>query len=277
MSETFRDEKRNVSITAARLEIAGQVSFGRDIDVRVKGVFALGHRSHLGQDVQIRGNNVRLGADLFHSQGLRVGGGGRQHPGADLTLGDRCTIHDNFINVCEPVVIGDDVGLSPGVSILTHGYWLSVLEGFPATFAGVRVGNGVIVGYRSVIMMGVTIGDNAVIGAQSVVTKSLEGNAIHAGNPARFIRKVVAPDEATRRLMLDRIIDEYRKIAAYHDIAPDIRVDYPKVRVNGCEFDVLTLAFEGVEDDETDDFRDYVRKWGLRFFSDRHHRSRFEF
>jgi len=277
MPETYRDEKKNVTITAARIELADKVSFGRDIDIRVKGVFALGHRSHLGNDVQIRGHDVRLGADLFHSSGLRVGGGGRQHPRADLTLGDRCTIHDNFINVCEPVEIGDDVGLSPGVSILTHGYWLSVLEGFPATFKGVRVGNGVIVGYRTVIMMGVSIGDRAVIGAQSVITKSLEGDAIYAGNPAKLIRAIAAPDEAKRRALVDHIVAEYREIAAYHGIAPTIAVDYPKIRVNGCTFDVLTLTFEGVEDDETDDFRDYVRKWGLRYFSDRPHRSVFEF
>jgi len=69
------------------------------------------------KDKNIRGNNIKFGEHLFHSSGLRIGGGGRQHPDADFEIGDRCTIHNNFINVCEPVVIGDDVGLSQDVAI----------------------------------------------------------------------------------------------------------------------------------------------------------------
>ena len=30
--------------------------------------------------------------------------------------------YNNFINVCEPILIGDDVGLSTEVAILTHKY-----------------------------------------------------------------------------------------------------------------------------------------------------------
>ena len=33
------------------------------------------------------------------------------------------------------------------------------------------------------------------------------------------------------------------------------------------------MSISGNEDEETDDFRDYVRKWGLRFYTDRFHKS----
>jgi len=271
--EIYEDKDRNVRIKARHIEIGDGVSFGRDIDVDVNGSFSIGDRSRLGNDVVIRGNNISFGKDMYHSIELRVGGGGIYHPNANLTIGDRCTIHNNFINICEEVVIGNDVGLSGEVQIITHGYWLSVLEGYPARFAGVTIHDGVIVGVRSIILMGATIGKNAVIGANSVVTKDVEENCIYGGNPARLIRRVEPPSQEDKPKILANIISEYRKIAEYHGIAPEIVVDYPHVRVNGCEFDVEKLVFEGEEDEETDDFRDYVRKWGLRFFSNRPFRS----
>ncbi len=269
----YEDKKKNVFIKANTIQIGNDVSFGNSVDIKLKGDFVIGDRSHLGDDVSIRGNNVSIGCDLFHSQGLRVGGGGRQHPNANLNIGDRCTIHNNFINVCEPVDIGNDVGLSPEVSILTHGYWLSVLDGFPAKFSGVKIGNGVIVGYRTLIMIGVTIGEMAVIGAQSVVARNVEPLSIYAGNPAKLIRKIVPLTEEQKREMVAHILQEYKAIAAYHSISPAITVDYPIITVNKGRFDVENLSVEGEEDEETDDFRDYVRKWGFRFYSKRPFRS----
>ena len=119
-------------IEAKEIQIADDAMLGRNIDIRVKGVFKLGKRSVLGDGAIIRGNNIILGDDLYNSGHLTVGGGGRLHPTANLTLGDRCTCHNNFLNVCEPIVIGNDVGLSPDVAIITHGYWMSVLDGYPA-------------------------------------------------------------------------------------------------------------------------------------------------
>ena len=267
----------NIKIIAEEIIIRNNVSFGSNIDIHIKGKFSIDEYSRLGDNTYIRGNNASFGKHLFNSAGLRIGGGGRQHPNANFSIGDRCTIHNNFINVCEPVIIGNDVGLSPEVTILTHGYWLSALNGFPAKFAGVKIDDGVIAGYRSLILMGVHIGKNAVIAAQSVVTKDLAGDAIYAGNPAKKIIDVIEPSIKEKIKLLNKIIVEYKKIAKYHNINPKIRVNYPFVHVNDCIFNVESFEFEGNEDKETDDFRDYVRKWGLRFFSKRPFKSHFTF
>jgi len=269
----FKDEDKNIEIKAAKITLGKDVTFGNNIKINLRGTFSIGDRSRLGDRVLIQGNNVTIGKDLFHSEGLHIGGGGMYHPNANFIIGDRCTIHNNYINICEPVVIGNDVGLSPEVTIITHGFWLSVLNGFPAKFAGVHINNGAIIGYRSLILMGVTIGKNVVLGAGSVVTKDLENNCIYAGNPARFIREVKPLETKERIVKLNKIIDEYQKIAKYHEIHPSIHVDYPIVTINNCRFNVETLTFEGDEDQETDDFRDYVRKWGLRFYSNRPFKS----
>ena len=269
----FEDKDKNVYISAKKIEIGEDTTFVSNIDIRIKGTFSIGDRSRLGTDVVIRGNNVKLGDDLFHSYGLRIGGGGAMHPSANITIGNRCTIHNNFLNACEPITIGNDVGLSEDVAIITHGYWLSVLEGQPAKFSGVTIHNGVIVGYRTIIMMGVTIGKNVVIGASSVVTKDLEENSIYAGNPAKFIRKLRPIPKNERSQKVKDVLAEYKKISDYHGINPKIKLDYPKIYVNNCVFDVETLECEGEEDRETDDFRDYIRKWGFRYYTKRPFRS----
>lgn len=51
------------------------------------------------------------------------------------------------------------------------------------------IGNDVWIGYNAVIMPGVTVGDGAIIGAKSVVTKNVTPYTIVAGNPAQPIKK----------------------------------------------------------------------------------------
>ena len=275
MKTTIIDEK-NVKIIASEIRIGQNVQFGENIDVNIKGTFEIGAFSRLGDNTHIRGNNVKFGKHLFHSQGLRIGGGGRQHPNANFEIGDKCTIHNNSINICEPVIIGDDVGLSPEVAILTHGYWLSVLEGYPATFSGVQIGNGVIVGYRSLIMMGANIAANVVIGAHSVVTKSIYEKGIYAGNPAKFIKDIVPLTYEERVKKIHEIIEvHYLPIAKYHGLNPKIKVDYPFIYLNKFTFDVETFEYWGSENEQTDDLRDYIRKWGIRIYTERPFISKF--
>lgn len=273
----YEDSKKNIKIVADKIEIGKNVHLGNNISIALKGNFSVGDFSHLGNDIHIRGNNVSIGKHLFQSSGLRIGGGGRQHPNANFTIGDRCTIHNNFINICEPVVIGDDVGLSPDTSFLTHGYWMSVLEGYPALFSGIKIGNGVIIGYRSLIMMGVEIADYSVIGAQSVVTKSLTQKGIYAGSPAKFIKEIVPLSLEQKALKLKQIIDAYIPIAIYHDIKPEIKIDYPFVYMNDFKFNAETFEYWGEESIETDDMRDYIRKWGIRIYTERPFVSKFSF
>lgn len=273
----FEVPEKNISIVADSIEIGENVSFGTNITVRLKGQFSIGAFSRLGSNTEILGNNVSFGEHLFNSSGLKIGGGGRQHPNANFAIGNRCTIHNNFINVCEPVEIGDDVGLSPDVSILTHGYWLSVLDGFPASFSGVKIGSGTIVGYRSLIMMGVEIIDNCVIGAQSTVTKSINKKGVYAGSPAKFIKDIVSLSNDEKVIKTEQIISEYRKIAAYHNIKPNILIKFPWVEFNDFRVNVETMQFEGSEDEESDDFRDYIRKWGIRIYTKRPFISKFSF
>ena len=263
-------------IKAKKVVIGKNVTFGKNISIKVKGTFEIGDYSHLGSDTKIRGNNVKFGKHLYCSGGLKVGGGGHTNPTANLTIGDRCTIHNNFINVCKPVIIGDDVGLSPDVAILTHGYWQSVLDGFPAKFAGVTIGDNTIVGYRSIIMMGVKIAPNTVIGANSVVTKNIScEREIWAGNPARFIKIITKPHD--KRAIILKMLDEYVKIAKYHKVVYDITYKHPILIFDEFRLNVETFEYSGKETEEIDDFRDFIRKRGIRIYTKRPFKSKFSF
>lgn len=62
-------------------------------------------------------------------------------------------------------------------------------SGKPTTMAPIRIGKGVFIGARSIILKGVTIGDGAVIGAGSVVTRDIPAGATAVGNPAAVVRR----------------------------------------------------------------------------------------
>lgn len=274
---TYKNKDNKINISASVVHVGEGVTFGKNVDIAVKGYLHIGDYSHIGSNTRIRGNDISIGKHFYGSGGLRIGGGGSMHPQSNLVIGDRCTMHNNLINIAKSVSIGDDVGLSPEVTILTHGYWQNVLEGYPARFAPVTIGNNVIIGYRSVVMPCVLIANGCVVGAQSVVTKSLTKKGIYAGSPARKVGEPQPLTEAQQESLTRDIIDLYIPVADYHDLKPSISLDFPWVIVDGFRFNVLTFEYEGEETVVTDDVRDYFRKFGIRIYTNRPFKSNFSF
>ena len=116
-----------------------------------------------------------------------------------LKIGERTTIYSprhSLIDVTMPFLIdiGDDVQITKGVTILTHGYDWSVLKHCYGDVLGscgkVTIGNNVFIGVNSTILKGVTIGSNVIIGANSLVNKDIPDDCVAAGDPARVIMPV---------------------------------------------------------------------------------------
>ena len=271
----YEDKSKNIYIEAEDLHLGKDVTFGNDIFIKVTGKFHLGDYSHLGNFAKMKGNDIVIGKHFYYSPldnlGLIVGGGGSNSAESNLVVGDRCVFHNNHINICKSVNIGDDVGLSNYVDIITHGFWYSVLEGYPAGFEGINIGNNVIVGWRSTIMPGVNITDNVVIGSNSNVIKSLEeSKSVYVGNPAKFVKKIEEPDYDTKLDMLKNIVSEFQEfVKSYHINELKFKIDYPTLTINNFKINVKDFTYSGEEDEITDAFRDFMRKRGIRIYTNR--------
>lgn len=121
------------------------------------------------------------------------------------------------------IEIGNDVQITKGVTILTHGYDWAVLKGVYGDVLGsagkVTIGNNVFIGMNSTILKGVTIGDNVIIGANSLVNKDIPSNSVAVGNPVHVVmgldeyykkRKSVQEQEAAD------LINTYYQV--YHEL-----------------------------------------------------------
>lgn len=61
-------------------------------------------------------------------------------------------------------------------------------NGYPKSKGDVVIGHDVWIGTEAMIISGIRIGNGAIIGARSVVTKDVEPYSVVAGNPARHLR-----------------------------------------------------------------------------------------
>ena len=72
------------------------------------------------------------------------------------------------------VEIGENVQITIGVKILTHGYDWSVIKGKKGKVLGsagkVTIGDNCFIGMNTIILKGTNVGSNTIIGAGSVLT-----------------------------------------------------------------------------------------------------------
>ena len=113
----------------------------------------------------------------YHKGFIRVGKGS--------WIGAQCFLHG-----AGGIVIGENVGIGPGVKILTSSHSLHgkgpILHN-PIEFALVVIEDGADIGTGAIILPGVTIGKGAQVGAGAVVTKDVFDYMVVAGNPAKMI------------------------------------------------------------------------------------------
>ena len=160
--------------------------------------------------------------DWMRKQGVRIGKGTK--------------IFTNPRNVCidtqRPwlLEIGDNVQITRGVYILTHGYDWSVVKGSSGEVLGcaakTTIGNNCFIGMNSVILKGANIGDNVIIGAGSVVTGNIPSNTVAVGNPARvrmsleeYKRKRIAAQLSEAKEVVQEYFKVYHRIPGEGDVA----------------------------------------------------------
>jgi acetyltransferase-like isoleucine patch superfamily enzyme len=120
----------------------------------------------------------------------------------NATVGQRCKISSHTF-VCEGVDIEDNVFVGHGVMFINDSYPRATTGGNLQTEKDWKVEKTVVkrgasIGSGATILSKVVIGENAIVGAGSVVTRDVPANAIVAGNPAKVLRYITNPSEATR-------------------------------------------------------------------------------
>jgi acetyltransferase-like isoleucine patch superfamily enzyme len=187
------DVRRRLRVVAERMAEASykrkcQVSMGagaqvqfRTLGDRPPSVFSIGESSIFG---------ASIAAD---------------RPNATVRVGNRTFVGSSRLVCAEEILIGDDVLISWGCTIVDHDshslVWDERKEDVVEWCQGrkdwkhvkvrkICIGNRVWIGFNSIVMKGVNVGEGAVIGAGSVVTRSVEPYTLVAGNPAKPIRNL---------------------------------------------------------------------------------------
>lgn len=111
-----------------------------------------------------------------------------------VKIGKNCLIYRSIEWPSEPylVTIGDNVQITRGVAIHTHGGGNVVRRIIPNfdVFGKVIIKDWAYIGAHSQIMPGVTIGEGSMVAAGSVVTKSVPDGFVVGGNPAKVLCSV---------------------------------------------------------------------------------------
>ena len=113
-------------------------------------------------------------------------GGGEIRVGRNVFINQNCTFYD-----LGGLDIGDDVMISPNVSLITASHPLDPVHRRAVTIGKpIVIGRNVWIATGAIVVGGVTIGENSVIAAGAVVTKDVPKNCLVAGNPARVVRVI---------------------------------------------------------------------------------------
>lgn len=171
--------------------------------------WTIGERSRVAfYRVRPAGNNeLRVGCDTIFESRVAF-----DRPGARIQVGDRCFVGNGLLVAAREIVIGDDVMLSWGVTIVDHNShaidfrrrredvlrWArGEKDWFCVPQAAVVLHDKCWVGFDASILKGVTIGEGAIVAAGAVVTKDVPPWTIVGGNPARIIRELAADERYT--------------------------------------------------------------------------------
>jgi len=180
------------------------------------------------------------------------------------------------LNCNDGLKIGDDVNVGQQVSVWTHASSMDVFNGYPFTKAPVAIGSHVWITAGTTVLPGVRIGSHVVIGNGSLVNRDIPGGCFAAGSPVRIIKENIYPKKlgiAEKRAIILDAIEEYRTLLALKPFRADVKMlRGAKVSFssggNETVFDCDKRKITGELDEFSEDFRDFLRYRGIKFFTD---------
>jgi len=264
-------------INANNIDIHETVEIGNNVRINCDTI-KLGKFCKIGNNVTIDCTTFESDEWLFMWDGVEVGRGGCYGPNSSVKIGRGVGIFENtIINPSESVEIGDNCGIGAEVMIWTHGAWLDVLQGFPADFGPVRIGKNVWLPARSIVLPNVSIGDNVVIGINSIINRDLPSGCFAAGSPCKVIKEKVYPKKVTpseQSILIKNIVGKWYDLHETKGIdGVQTKYETGKIKLiqgqNVTIYDIGNKTIKGYINNVSEDLRDFLRRNGIKIYTDR--------
>lgn len=229
---------KNVNLIGTII-IAKQIHIGEGVslvDSYVKcNVFKVGDYTKLGKNARITCRKATFGKNIYGDENIVIGGGGHKDPWAEIDIGDWCYLGENIsLNTCRKITLGRESFITKNTIIATHSFAQSVLDGFNATFAPVRIGNYCQIGMNCIIYPGVQMGDYAVLASGSHLVTDLPGGMFATGVPAKVIkksRKYLTLEQ--QKKILKNILEEFVDLISYRGAVTETKDDNYIIKASG--------------------------------------------
>jgi hypothetical protein len=152
---------------------------------------------------------------------------------------------------------------------------MDTFNGYPFTKAPVTIGSHVWITANSSVLPGVKIGSHIVIGNGSLVNRDIPDGCFAAGSPVNIIKEKIYPkklDTVEKRMILKEAIEEYLVLLSFKNFEAEVELLNElkiKFTVSGREtiFDCDSRKVAGNLDEFSEDFRDFLRYRGIKFFT----------
>jgi acetyltransferase-like isoleucine patch superfamily enzyme len=253
--------------------LGNNVTLGDNVMINVKEKLSIGDRSIIGDSFLIEGRNIEIGIEFWSGFNCIIGGGSCFEKPSKLKVGYWVHLGNyGMINTTRSVTIGNEVGMGMGTKIYTHGAYLSVVDGFPAEFGSIEIGNRVWLPY-AIVMPNVHIGDNVVVGAGAIVTKDLPSGCLAVGMPAKPIKEDCYPKKFTRqekKQLLDDFIKHF--VSDIENATVSYREAFDEVwllneKGDWVRFNLPERYISGEPTPLSEKLRNELRRYGVRFKS----------
>jgi acetyltransferase-like isoleucine patch superfamily enzyme len=175
----------------------GIIFLGKNCNICYRNKISFGKTITIGDNVEINGlskHGIKIGSNVSILKNTIIECTGViRHLGESLVIGNNVGIAQNcFIQVRGKVDIGNNVIFGPNVSIFSENHIFNdpdlPVNAQGESRKGIKIGDGVWIGTRAVILDGVTIGENSIIAAGSIVNKNVLPFSLVGGVPAKLIK-----------------------------------------------------------------------------------------
>tara|TARA_B100001778_G_scaffold326185_1_gene322529 strand:- start:1286 stop:2137 length:852 start_codon:yes stop_codon:yes gene_type:complete len=272
------------NIKANHIDIHESVEIGDNVQINCDSI-KIGEFGKIGNNVKINCKSFEAGSWLYMCDDVEIGRGGCTGPNSNVKIGNRVGIFEGtIINPSESVEIGDDVGIGGEVMIWTHGAWLDITQGFPSDFGPVKIGNNVWLPARCIVLPNVTIGNDSVIGIGSIINKNIPSGCLAAGSPCKVIKENCYPKELNNEELEKKCLDIINNWCKLHrdKNIKNVIVEYEDGNIilkQGTDtilfthYDVKKKELMGYVNKVSEDLRDYLRREGIKIYTDKPFKS----